>query len=240
MFYAKIYLTKLNNSDIINEPSEPKNKKITGNIWANERKINMGRTTPHERMGTMAGLNFDERSILAAYRYFYGKNYPAAQEENTDAHVQAQKMCFLLSLKGIRIGDFGYSWNFHGPYSAGLQSQLRALDENEALVKTFYQEFGDGTQLMSDDSVPGSLFSISQGENIKNLARSLRVAEKEDECRQWSELLGSLAFLSCSVYPGEQFETVNNELKVLKPQYTDKHYNRAAWKTLEKSGILLR
>lgn len=186
----------------------------------------------------MAKLTFDERAILAAYQRFYGENYPAIDGQNTDAHIKAQKMCFLLSVRGVNVGDFGYSWNYHGPYSAGLQSLLRALDQHSGLVSEFYDAHQDEYMLFSDSNKAGTLFSIKQKELIDTLSSSLKITECGEDKRKWSELLGSITFLGRSVLPGADFEMVNNELKKRKPQYNDNDYNYSAWTLLESTGIL--
>lgn len=186
----------------------------------------------------MTKLTFDERALLTAYRRFYGENYPARDELNTDAHVQSQKMCFLLGLRGVSIGDFGYSWNYHGPYSAGLQSQLRALDQHADLVKIFYDSHQDEDLLFSDDNTVSALFTATQKSLIDELAGSLKIIECGEEKRKWSELLGSITFLERSVLPGADFGMINNELQKRKPQYNDNDYNFSAWTLLKKAGIL--
>lgn len=186
----------------------------------------------------MAKLTFDERALLTAYRRFYGEKYPAKDGTNTDAHVQAQKMCFLLSLRGVNIGDFGYSWNYHGPYSAGLQSQLRALDQHADLVGEFYDSHLDESVFFSDSNEAGTLFTVKQKNLIDELSSSLKMPECGEEKRKWSELLGSITFLGSSVLPGADFTMINSELKKRKPQYNDNDYNYKAWTLLEKVGIL--
>lgn len=186
----------------------------------------------------MAKLTFDERAILTAYRRFYGENYLAQEGTNTDTHIQAQKMCFLLSLRGVSIGDFGYSWNYHGPYSAGLQSQLRALDQHADLVSEFYDSYQDECVLFSDGNEASALFTTKQRDLIDELSRSLKVLECGEDKRKWSELLGSITFLGRYVFPGADFNMVNRELQKRKPQYSDNNYNYSAWTLLENIGIL--
>ena len=59
-------------------------------------------------------LSFDERRFLAAYERFYGEPYPADGDPNS--HEKAQAMVYLLGLKSIRIGDFGFSWHGGVPH----------------------------------------------------------------------------------------------------------------------------
>lgn len=186
----------------------------------------------------MNNLNFDERAILTAYKRFYGECYPAADPNKTEAHIRAQKMSFLLSVSGVNIGEFGYSWNFHGPYSAGLQSKLRALDFHANLVQEFYENNKNDTLLFSDGDSPSALFSEQQKTKIDNLSRSLKIKEGQNNKNDWPELLGSLAFLAQSVYPGTDFETINTQLKQVKSKFSNDQVNLNAWNTLRTAGII--
>lgn len=186
----------------------------------------------------MNNLNFDERAILVAYKRFYGECYPAIDKNNTEAHIRAQKMGFLLSTAGVNIGEFGFSWNFHGPYSAGLQSKLRALDFHAKLVEEFYTSNPDDTLLFSDNDTPSALFSEQQKAKIDALSQALKIREGENNKNDWPELLGSLAFLARSVYPGADFETVNRQIKQIKSKFSDEQENLNAWKTLQIAGVI--
>ena len=50
-------------------------------------------------------LGFDEKVILVLYQKFFGRKYDGSEE----AKENVQNMCYLLSLKGFRVGDFGYT-----------------------------------------------------------------------------------------------------------------------------------
>lgn len=186
----------------------------------------------------MNNLSFDERAILTAYKRFYGECYPAVDSSNTEAHVRAQKMSFLLSVGGVDIGEFGYSWNYYGPYSAGLQSKLRALDFHSKQVQDFYENNTNESLLFSDNDCPSALFSELQKMKIDKLSEKLKIKEGQNNKNDWPELLGSVAFLAKSVYPGTDFETVNERLKALKDKFCNDQENLSAWNTLQAAGIL--
>ena len=53
-------------------------------------------------------LSFNERQVLEMYQCFYGEPYPA--NGNPDSHGKAQMMVYLLGLKNVHVGDYGFSW----------------------------------------------------------------------------------------------------------------------------------
>ena len=62
-------------------------------------------------------LSYDDHAILILYRRFYDIDYPVKRENNTEAHIMAQKMCYLMDRSIIPVGDYGFFWGKYGPYS---------------------------------------------------------------------------------------------------------------------------
>lgn len=56
---------------------------------------------------TSEPLSYEDKVILTLYKEFFGEEYDGSEEAKT----MAQNMCFLLSLKGFRIGGYHYTWN---------------------------------------------------------------------------------------------------------------------------------
>lgn len=180
----------------------------------------------------MGNLIFEQKAFLALYKRFYGQSYPAVIQGNTDVHVQAQKMGYLLSLVSIFIGDYGYLWDTYGPCSAALQDDLRFLDSHPEKVAEFYDEYPSDDRLFVPDGESGGFFSQSQGEMVDHIVKKLKIREHQEDIREWSELLGSLAFLSNCNMPGAPFAKVNDALALKKAQNNDTAINRTAWKAL--------
>lgn len=192
----------------------------------------------------MHNLSFDERVILTLYKKVFKENYPVLESSSQDSakmtepHIKAQKMCYLLKLYGLNVGGFHYSWNHYGPFSPGLLAQLRALDRDGQAIDQFYKEYPGDKAVFSDADDSDSLFMAGDKARVERFVETLDIpAHKDNECN-WIELLGSLAFLSNSMFSGAPFEWVNKELIKRKPQYTNTEENKLAWDTLSKAGLL--
>ncbi|MBD5479647.1 MAG: hypothetical protein HDR08_16400 [Lachnospiraceae bacterium] len=171
-------------------------------------------------------LNFNQKSILDLYPKFYGKRYQCglAGEEATQEHINVQKMCYLMKRFGISVGNFGYSWDTYGPFSPGLQVALHDLDMRNEDVELFYEET-EREQFYADN-------------RIERLISVLHLAEHGQDLERWMELLGSLAFLSYSVLPGEDFDCVRQELTARKSYFNDVDEEFAAWSILKEADML--
>jgi hypothetical protein len=177
----------------------------------------------------MPNLTFNQRTVVDLYPQFYGNSYPEQlhQEDVTRVHINAQKMCYLLKKVGIDVGNYGYSWNFHGPFSPGLLVLLHSLDSQE-----------EDVQYYCDNPEHPATFSDDEQEKVTSLIQNLHLAEHENDRSSWMELLGSLVFLSHSVLPGEDFANVVQELKSRKPQFSNDNENREAWDVLKTANLL--
>lgn len=177
----------------------------------------------------MATLSFNQKKTLAAYERFYGNRYSthSGEENNTRMHVETQKMCYLLKVAGVEIGDFDYSWNFKGPFSPGLLALLRSIDRKDTEVLDFYERSSGKEQLLAGQSA-----------KIDELREKLEIDTHQGSHEQWVEILGSLAYISRAMLPGATFEIVNQRLIQEKAVYCDENTNRHAWDLLEKADLL--
>lgn len=177
----------------------------------------------------MATLSFDQKKTLAAYECFFGTRYSTHSEKtsNTGTHVETQKMCYLLKVAGIEIGDFDYSWNFKGPFSPGLLALLRSIDRKDAEVSDFYEKASGKEQYLA-----------GQLETIDELRKKLEIDVHQGQHVQWVEILGSLTYISRAMLPGAAFEAVNRRFIQEKAEYHDENTNRHAWELLEKANLL--
>lgn len=166
---------------------------------------------------------------MAAYEHFFGSRYNTHSEEegNTAVHIETQKMCYLLKMTGIEIGDFGYSWNIRGPFSPGLLAMLRSIDRMDEAVTDFYE----------NKSSKATGFS-EQLRKIDELRENLKISEHKEHNLEWVELLGSLTYISRTMFPGASFEVINRKLIHEKAEYCDEDLNRYAWGLLKNSGLL--
>lgn len=177
----------------------------------------------------MRELSFDQKKTLVAYEHFYGSRYNTHVGEvgSTGLHVETQKMCYLLKVAGVEIGDFDYSWNFKGPFSPGLLALLRSMDRNENVVQSFYGEQSEKESILSDCLT-----------RIDKLRADLEIDEHQEQPVQWIEILGSMTYISRVMLPGANFETVNQRLVGEKSEYNDENTNHHAWELLERADML--
>lgn len=178
----------------------------------------------------MSVLSFDQKKILVAFERFFGNRYETHTEEkgNTNMHVETQKMCYLLKVVGVEIGDFDYSWNFKGPFSPGLLVLLRSIDRKDADVLEFYEKTAEKEKFLS-----------GYGMKIDELREKLEIDQHQEKNIQWVEILGSLTYISRAMLPGADFDTVNKRLMQEKREYCDENMNRHAWELLNRANLLM-
>ena len=181
-----------------------------------------------------AKLLIQEEVILALYRMFYGKQYDCSSVVNEGqinrVHVNAQKAIFFFSELMIPAGDYGFCWNFYGPYSERLQARLKILDSKKKRISSFYEVFEENTH----DGLT-KLFSRGQTSKIE---RASSIAKEVTERDTGGELLCSLLYISESVLPDRSFDAVNRELQNRKDYFKNEQINKTAWEVLEKLGLV--
>ena len=184
-------------------------------------------------------LSFEEKSILVLYKRFYNTNYVPARNGNTEEHIKAQKMSYLLSLSSIVPINYGFVWDSYGPFSPFLQYNLKTIDEKDADVISFYSSINnDDAVFTPDDSIDG-FFSITQKNVIDSISSKLLMKEYANDLKSWSELLGSIAFIyHNNMAYDDSFDSVNHTLLEKKPQYSDIQANKKAWDCLVSAGII--
>jgi len=172
-------------------------------------------------------LGFNERRFLELYQRFYREPYPATDENNQNAHVKGQKAVYLLKLKQVGVGDYGFTWQQFGPCSDALQEMMRELDNNSQAVKDFYRNFPmddaeSQKKLYSDNPNTERLFCLEDAEKIDAAREEFQLPEEDTvqagdtPVRRWMELLGSLAYISATRLPGASEERVWKELQKAK------------------------
>lgn len=177
----------------------------------------------------MATLTFDQKRMLLAYKTFYDEPYIVANsQKNTDIHVIAQKMCYILKLMGINIGDYSYSWNTYGPFSPGLLVLLRTIDRSPEDIESFYAS--------SEES--GHILNQETRNKIIHIKNALKIDEHTNDRLNWVELLGSLIYLANVELPGESCDKVFERLKTYKGIEMDSKEKGNIWKMLEMEKLL--
>lgn len=180
----------------------------------------------------MLALSYNQKAILNLYERFYNEKYPSGsvdEQNTTQIHINSQKMCYLLKMYGVNIGDFCFTWNFHGPFSPGLLAVLRSLDRQKDNIEDFYSQRSDlcGEECLFDDNG-----------KIEELINLLDLRSHSYDLPNWMELLGSFVYLSNSVFPYEDYTLISNELKKRKNKFSQDDKNLQAWQTLLKANLL--
>lgn len=186
-------------------------------------------------------LSYDDHAILILYRRFYDMKYPAKTSQNTDAHIMAQKMCYLMDRSNIPVGNYGFFWDKYGPYSETLQNRLRHIDSNFNTVDMFYTDYPKDSNLLFNDDTNSSngFFSLRRQNKVDELSEALSIHNHREDARYWVELLGSLLYLYQKGSSREKFENVNKWLKIKKPYLNDNSYNKKAWDSLKLAGLVV-
>ena len=175
-------------------------------------------------------LSFDQKKLLATFKRFFGDGYNTQSKEdrNTCMHIKAQKMCYLLKVAGVEIGDFSYSWNFRGPFSPGLLALLRSIDRtNVDVISSFYEQEEDQNKFLSGNE-----------KKIDDLRIKLEIDKHREDTIEWIELLSSLTYISRSIFPGTDFNIVNQRLIQERLDYYNEAINYHAWNILNRMNLL--
>lgn len=179
-------------------------------------------------------LSVQEEIILAIYRLLYDVPYDCKPDlddkKMNPVHINAQKADFFFSKLMLPVGDYGFSWNNRGPYSALLQSDLHSLDEKQELINNYYRNWDTDKEAKLND-----LFTLWQINKAKWAAEAVRDVVKGNN---GGELLGSLLFISTTVLPGCEFAQVNQELQRRKEIFPCIEDNLKAWKSLQRLNLV--
>lgn len=173
-------------------------------------------------------LSFAQKSILVLYKEFYKKEYDCSNV----SHIQMQNAIYVLWENGISSDmNFEFTWVDNlGPYSPELENQLKILDLNGNLLIRFYNKYNfSGCNLLE------RIYKEEQIEKIENCCNLLDILFNYQNI---GEILGGLLFIGKNIYPGADFDYVNEELKKRKPHLNDDRVNMSAWNCLKYLNLL--
>ena len=80
------------------------------------------------------------RYLLPVYKTLYGEDFNYSEFEH---RMQMQKAIYLLQDMGVPVGDYGFRWYLHGPYSQNLQDDMHFENTRSAISLTFSKEYND-------------------------------------------------------------------------------------------------
>lgn len=152
------------------------------------------------------------RSLLPVYKKLYGKDF---NYRNFDQRLEMQKAVYLLQNMGVPVGDYGFRWYQHGPYSQNLQDDM--YYENGRDCADLHLSREHATRI---DQLHSVIFNASRGEY---------------SISYWVECLASLHYLRENVLTFSATEDdVVSELEKRKPHLSNHTVNLAAYHLVEE------
>ena len=150
--------------------------------------------------------------LCPIFKKIYGHEFDYS---SFNQRMEMQKAIYLLQDMGVPVGDYGFRWYLHGPYSQSLQDDM-------------YYESGQPTKDI--------LFEKEYVEKIKKINNVIKSNEKGNySISQWVECLASLHYLRANVMSfTSSDEELVAELQKQKPHLSDKKVNIKACKLLKE------
>lgn len=149
--------------------------------------------------------------LLPVFNEIYGENFSYA---DFNQRMEMQKAIYLLQDMGVPVGDYGFRWYLHGPYSQSLQDDMHYEDGRSYIKPTLSKEYADSIQQLHE-----LVISNRRGKySVSN----------------WVECLASLHYLRKNVlsFNASDREVVE-ELEKRKPHLNDHDVNMVAYQLIE-------
>ena len=133
---------------------------------------------------------------------------------NFNQRMEMQKAIYLLQEMGVPVGDYGFRWYLHGPYSQSLLDDMHYEDGRSYTKPTIIKEYAD-----SIEQLHKLIISNKRGEySVSN----------------WAECLASLRYLSKNILSfNASDEDVVCELEKRKPHLDDHNTNMIACQLID-------
>lgn len=149
--------------------------------------------------------------LLPVYKELYDRDFSYA---NFDQRMEMQKAIYLLQDMGVPVGNYGFRWYRHGPYSQSLQDDMHYEDGRHCTTLSLSKEYA---------------------ESIDSLHRVIHAVERGHySISHWVECLASLHYLRENLLSfNATDEDVICELESRKPHLNDRNINVAAYRLVE-------
>lgn len=149
--------------------------------------------------------------LLPIFKDLYGCDFDYG---NFEQRLEMQKAIYLLQNMGVPVGDYGFRWYQHGPYSQSLQDDM-------------YYESGRRCEDIC--------LSREHADSVEQLRKLINSSAKKDyTTSQWVECLGSLHYLKENLL---SFSATNDDIVVAlekrKPHLSDHGTNLSALELVE-------
>lgn len=152
------------------------------------------------------------RYLLPIYKMLYDEEFSYADFEK---RMEMQKGIYLLQDMGVPVGDYGFRWYLHGPYSQELQDDM-------------YYEDGRPTAELS--------LSSENANSIVQLHDIIHSIERGDySISNWVECLASLHYLRDNMLSTSSSEDeVISELERRKSHLNNHSVNVSAYRLVKE------
>lgn len=80
------------------------------------------------------------RNLMPLYKKLYGKSFSYS---NFDQRMEMQKAVYLLQDMGVPVGDYGFRWYLHGPYSQTLLDDMHFEDGRRITELPLYDDYAE-------------------------------------------------------------------------------------------------
>lgn len=152
------------------------------------------------------------RSLLPIYKALFGKDFNYYDFDN---RMQMQKAVYLLQDLGANVGDYGFRWYQHGPYSQELMDDM--YDERHRAPEDVKDISGYRAEI---ETLKGAICSDACGKYTPG---------------EWMECLGSMRYLQKWVMnSGADKDAVLDKLEEKKEHLDDRAANAAAYECLKE------
>ena len=159
----------------------------------------------------MGGVFMANRYLLPVYNEIYGRDFDYS---NFDQRMEMQKAIYLLQDMGVAVGDYGFRWYLHGPYSQSLQDDMYYENGHSYTKMNLAKEYADSI---------GKLHELINSDKRGNYSVS-----------NWVECLASLHYLRRNVLSfNASKQAVIEELEKRKPHLNNRNVNDAAYQLVE-------
>lgn len=151
------------------------------------------------------------RYLLPVYKLLYERDFSYS---DFDQRMEMQKAVYLLQDMGVPIGDYGFRWYLHGPYSQSLQDDMHYESGRPVTTLTLSKEYS---------------------ENISRLHDVIHSKERMNySVSSWVECLASLHYLRENLLCFDASEEdVVHELEKRKPHLKEHRTNISAYRLVE-------
>lgn len=85
--------------------------------------------------------------LLPVYKKLYERSFSYSDFEQ---RMEMQKAIYLLQDMGVPVGDYGFRWYLHGPYSQGLQDDMHYESGRTCAELTLSKEYADSIAQLHD------------------------------------------------------------------------------------------